>query len=427
MSVITASCIDPRERSTPRRAITRSAANGVIAIDGARAERPASTSVARAKTTPRSMPQTSEHPDQLIKAALDALAIPTAVLDGNGRIRLVNICWLDLLHASGRSVEDDGVGAGYLGSGILGTMSKRDALVLRTGLRKVLRRTAANLQCVVHVDRGGAEKWYRIRAARLTIGGLDKVVVTHEDVSAVHAAQRTVDALSRRLLTLQAEERERIAVELHDSTAQQLTAAGLFLHSLRSRHTIDAELQRSVEQIEQTLGEARKEIRTLSYLLNPPYLDRDGLRTTLMRFVDGFARRTRLDATAQIPHKVDGFVPEVQLALLRIVQEALSNVHRHASASHVTVRIKIRRTMVLFGIFDNGQGIRSAVARVGATGEQPPGLGVPGMHARMRHLGGALMIRGNRRGTTVFGRIPLVRCLRAGRAVALDDALLHHQ
>ena len=209
-------------------------------------------------------------------------------------------------------------------------------------------------------------------AARLTIGGLDKVVVTHEDVSAVHAAQRTVDALSRRLLTLQAEERERIAVELHDLTAQQLTAAGLFLHSLRSRHTIDAELQRSVEQIEQTLGEARKEIRTLSYLLNPPYLDRDGLWTTLMRFVDGFARRTRLAANAQIPHKVDGFVPEVQLALLRIVQEALSNVHRHASASHVTVRIKIRRTMVLFGIFDNGQGIRSAVAGVGATARATP-------------------------------------------------------
>ena len=146
-----------------------------------------------------------------------------------------------------------------------------------------------------------------------------------------------------------------------------------------------------------------------------------------MRFVDGFARRTRLAATAQIPHKVDGFVPEVQLALLRVVQEALSNVHRHASASRVTVRIKIRRTMVLFGIFDDGKGIRSAVAGVGATGEQPPGLGVPGMHARMRHLGGALMIRGGRRGTTVFGRIPLVRCLRAGRAVAFDDAHLHHQ
>jgi hypothetical protein len=207
MRMITTDCIDARERRTPLRAVTRSAANGAIALDGASAGRPAGRPVAVAKTAPRSRLQTGEHPDQLIKAALDTLAIPTAVLDGNGRIRLVNICWRDLLHASGRSVEDDGVGAGCLGSGILGAMGRRDALVLRTGLRKVLRRTAANLQCVVHVDRGGAEKWYRIRAARLTIGGLDKVVVTHEDVSAVHAAQRTVDALSRRLLTLQAEER----------------------------------------------------------------------------------------------------------------------------------------------------------------------------------------------------------------------------
>ena len=384
---------------------------------------------ARAKAA--STEPSAEHPDRLIKAALDALAIPTAVLDGNGRIRLVNTCWRDLLHGSGRRMQDDGVGAGYLGSGILGAMSRRDALALRTGLRKVLRRTAANFHCVVHVDRGEAEKWYRIRAARVTIGGLDKIVVTHEDVSAVHAAQRAVEALSRRLLTLQDEERERIAVELHDSTAQQLTAAGLFLHSLRARRTIDAETQRSVEQIEQTLGEARKEIRTLSYLLNPPYLHRDGLRTTLVRFVDGFARRTGLAATAKIPHKVDGFVPEVQRALLRIVQEALSNVHRHAAASRVTVRIKVRRTMVLFGIFDDGQGIRGAAA---PRGQGPAvldpgisGLGVPGMYARMRHLGGALAIRGGRRGTTVFGRIPLVRCLRAGRAVAFDDTLLHHQ
>jgi signal transduction histidine kinase len=385
--------------------------------------------VARAKAAAEA---SHEHPDRLIKAALDTLAIPTAVLDGNGRIRLVNTCWRDLLHASGRRMQDDGVGAGYLGSGILGAMSRQDALALRTGLRKVLRRAAANLHCVVHVDRGEAEKWYRVRAARLTIGGLDKVVVTHEDVSAVHAARRTVEALSRRLLTLQDEERERIAVELHDSTAQQLTAAGLFLHSLRARHTIDAEMQRSVEQIERTLGEARKEIRTLSYLLNPPYLHRDGLRETLMRFVDGFARRTGLAATAQIPRKVDGFMPDVQQALLRIVQEALSNVHRHAAASRVTVRIKVRRTTVLFGILDDGRGIRSAVAGVDATSDQPsrselPGLGVHGMHARMRHLGGALTIRGGRHGTIVFGRIPLVRCLRAGRAVAFDDTLSHHQ
>ena len=104
-----------------------------------------------------------------------------------------------------------------------------------------------------------------------------------------------------------------------------------------------------------------------------------------------------LAATAQIPKRSKRILPEVQLALLRIVQEALSNVHRHASASRVTVRIKIRRTMVLFGIFDNGKGIRSAVAGVGATGGATPGLGVPGMHARMRHLDGALMIRGGTR------------------------------
>ena len=126
---------DARERRTPRRAVTRSAADGAV-LDGVP---PGSLREGRLPCPERrELLQTGEHPDQLIKAALDTLAIPTAVLDGDRRSLLVISAGATCcMHRD--DVEDDGVGAGYLGSGILGAMGRRDALVLRTGLRKVLR------------------------------------------------------------------------------------------------------------------------------------------------------------------------------------------------------------------------------------------------------------------------------------------------
>ena len=357
-----------------------------------------------------------DQPDTLIKATLDTLTTPMAVLDGYGRILLVNTSWRDLLRLSGRTVDHDGIGAQYLELGIPGPVAEHDALALRIGLKKVLRRTADRFQYVVRVQRDRADQWYQVRAVRVTIAGAVRVVVTHEDVTAVQTAQRAVEGLSHRLLTLQEEERHRIAAELHDSTAQQLTGAGLYLSSLRSRLPDDAETRRTIGQIGRAIHEAQKEIRTLSYLLHPPYLHRDGLRATLTRYVKGFASRTGLKATSLIPREVDAFLPEVQLALLRIVQEALSNVHRHASASRVVVRIKRTRTTLLFGIFDNGRGIGAVPGKVSASRAGPMGLGVPGMHARVRQLGGVLRIRGGSRGTTVLGKIPLARCRPSGRS-----------
>jgi two-component system NarL family sensor kinase len=357
-----------------------------------------------------------DQPETLVNAALDALTTPMAVLDGYGRILLVNTSWRELLRLSGRTVDNDGIGAHYLDLGIPGPVAEHDALALRIGLRKVLRRAAERFQYVVRVQHDRADQWYQVRAVRVAIAGCVRVVVTHEDVTAVQTAQRAVEDLSNRLLTLQEEERHRIAAELHDSTAQQLTGAGLYLSSLRSRLPDDAETRRTVGQIGRAIHEAQKEIRTLSYLLHPPYLHRDGLRATLTRYVKGFASRTGLKATSLIPREVDAFLPEVQLALLRIVQEALSNVHRHASAARVVVRIKRTRTALLFGIFDDGRGIGAVPGKAGASRTRPMGLGVPGMHARIHQLGGVLRIRGGSRGTIVLGRIPLARCRPLGRS-----------
>jgi signal transduction histidine kinase len=226
----------------------------------------------------------------------------------------------------------------------------------------------------------------------------------------MHAAQETIKDLSQRLLDLQEQERQRIAVELHDSTAQQLTAIGLHLIALRNQSPHDPATQRTFDEIERLVDESQREIRDFSYLLHPPYLDRDGLRTTLRRFIEGYARRTGLKATAQITHAVDSFTPEVQRALLRIVQEALSNVHRHAAASDVQITMKATARLFLFGVSDNGKGMGSP-ATGDASRPPPPGLGLPGMQARVRHLGGALRITSGTHGTTIVGKVPLSRCV----------------
>ena len=350
--------------------------------------------------------QRLERSNALLRAAFDAAEMPVAILDGTGRILLVNASWRDASAPSKALIEGDG--SNYLDTGLPRTIVPRHAAALRTGLRKMFRRASEAFEHQVCVKQTGAERWYRIRATRVALGGLDRIVVTHEDVTALHAAKEAAKAMSRRMLALQ-EERRRIAVELRDSTCQQLTAASLHLLALRRTSQGDTRTLRTIEQIGQTIDEAQKEIRSFSYLLRPPYLDRDGLRTTLARFVEGYGARTGLRTTVQISDEVDGLSPAVQLALLRIVQEALSNVHRHAMATQILVRMRTNRAALFFTIRDNGKGMSQPAGRGDGSHDGPLGLGLPGMYARVGLLGGTLRILSGARGSTISGRLPLSR------------------
>jgi len=351
----------------------------------------------------------SEKAKDLLNATLDAMPTHVAILDREGRIVFVNASWRNFLTAASPSIPGHGIGAEYLQAGILGVIDRRHALALRVALAATLRGTTDQFRHTIRASMLVQDHWYQVSGVRFLLHGSARVVITHEDVSAVHAAQQTINDLSHRLLTLQEEERRRIAVELHDSTAQQLTAIGLYLMSLRRVSDPSSATQKVFDEIERSIDEAQKEIRSFSYLLHPPYLDRDGLKATLHRFVEGYARRTNLKATAQIASDVDGFTADAQRALLRIVQEALSNVHRHAAATDVLVKIRTTRRVLLLNIADNGRGIGSTDSPEEVR-DLVPGLGLPGMHARVHQLGGTLKIFSGQQGTRVFGRIPLARC-----------------
>jgi two-component system, NarL family, sensor kinase len=248
---------------------------------------------------------------------------------------------------------------------------------------------------------GGLAAWFTARQ-------LEQPLRTLSDQ--VTGANNKVSELSGQLLALQEEERQRIARELHDSTAQHLVAANLGLASLEGTVVATPASRSAFAEIESLLTEALRELRIFTYLLHPPNLAKDGLQATLRDFAEGFAGRTGLVARIRIPEEVDDLPPELQRAILRVVQEALTNVHRHADASHVSVNARIRSGRLVVRIRDNGHGI-GGPAR--PDGPIRLGVGVAGMRARMEQFGGSLKIRTGRVGTCVVAMTPVIRTRRA--------------
>jgi PAS domain S-box-containing protein len=238
-------------------------------------------------------------------------------------------------------------------------------------------------------------------------GHASRVSGIFRDITRIKMAQLEAKQLSQRVISIQDEERERIAQELHDSTAQHLAAIGLNLIALKGangRHRTST----IFKDIEESLEEATRELRTFTYLLHPPALTNDGLMATLRRYVDGFSKRTGLDVALRGSGVADKLSSPSQQSILRIVQEALANVHRHARATRA--RISVRRVggLVHLVIADDGHGLAANGHGKHDNIEMlPVGVGIAGMAARVRHLGGKLDIRSRPSGTSVHAILPL--------------------
>jgi signal transduction histidine kinase len=154
-----------------------------------------------------------------------------------------------------------------------------------------------------------------------------------------------------------------------------------------------------------SLEEAVKEIRVMSYLMKPPSLNRDGLETAARRYVKGFGIRTGLSTIFRAEGQVDRVNAVIQHAAFRVIQEALSNVHRHARAKGVEVELAYRGDELSLRIADDGRGI--APLREAHLEGIPPGVGITGMRSRVEQLGGALEIASDKAGTVVAARIPV--------------------
>ena len=215
-------------------------------------------------------------------------------------------------------------------------------------------------------------------------------------------AQVKLQQLSAKLMLAQDEERRRLARDLHDSTGQTLTAIQLNLSVLLNEFSLSPENRARIEQTVALTNHAIGEVRTISHLLHPPMLDEAGLCMALRTFIEGFEERSRIAVATDLPANFERLSPEMETALFRIVQECLTNVHRHSGSKEASIRLARENGCVVLEVADLGRGL--SPANNGSS--QKTGVGIRGMQERVRLLNGVMEFLDVRPGTCVRIKLP---------------------
>jgi PAS domain S-box-containing protein len=233
------------------------------------------------------------------------------------------------------------------------------------------------------------------------VGGCLDIHDRKEAGEKVRLAEETL-----RLMKIQDEERRKIARELHDSAGQTLTALDLSLAQLLDRARVVApELAKQGKEIEVMVQQLFREIRTTSYLLHPPLLDEAGLFSALNWYVQGVAERSGIKIDLSISDDVGRLPAEMELAIFRMVQECLTNIHRHAESKTASIRLARQEERLWIEVRDEGKGIPGQ--RLAEIQSRGSGVGIGGIRERLRQFHGEMRIESNSSGTTVFASIPL--------------------
>ena len=350
--------------------------------------------------------------EQLLRVVLDTLPVGVAVVDVAGDVIVNNPSstriWGNVI-ASGpeRYARSKGwwhdtkteIAPGEWGSvrAIATGESQSGVIEIEAfdGVRKIIKNSAVPI---------------RDASARIT-----GAVIVNEDLTArvkaeqqLQASLTEMHALTAKLMRAQDDERRRIAQMLHETTAQDLAALKMHLARLTRTEaglTEDdrAALAESIELAERSM----MAVRTLSYLLHPPFLDESGLLSAVRWYVTGFSDRSGIKVDVDLPTGFERLPQDVETALFRVLQEALINIHYHAHSPSAAIRLRVDGRELTLDVEDRGRGMPSAVLAQLLTGGGAPGVGIAGMRERLKQLDGTLEIESNDRGTLVRARIPL--------------------
>jgi len=222
-------------------------------------------------------------------------------------------------------------------------------------------------------------------------------------------AERTAELqkLTHRLLKVQDEERRRLARDLHDTTGQTLVALKLAVSRLQDACKETPGVPVIVSEVEQLADQAIGEIRTMSYLLHPPLLDEVGFACAAEWYIEGFAKRSGINVVAQITCPSERLPKNLELVLFRVLQETLTNVHRHSGATDASVNLQHAGNAVILEIRDFGKGIPEDRLRLLHGISAETGVGLAGMRERLQELNGKLDIESDARGTSMRATVPL--------------------
>lgn len=282
--------------------------------------------------------------------------------------------------------------------------------------------------------RNGQYRWFRARA--VPVRDRDgNILKWHGTCSDIHdsklleesmrgtsmALEKTVRErtevlrrLSSRLMTMQDDERRRIARELHDSVGQELAAAKMIVEGVILNSTVQSD--KALVEASRGIDRAIQEVRTMSHLLHPPLLDEVGLVSALRWYLEGLTQRSGIETSLDVhPQDFGRLSPELETAVFRIVQEALTNVFRHSEASHAWVTLTHRKNQVLVKVRDDGKGLREETVRLrpGSVG-----VGIGGMRQRVEEFGGELQLANGNPGAMVEVTIPIASPSQSVRATA---------
>ena len=272
----------------------------------------------------------------------------------------------------------------------------------------------------------GQYRWFRARAVPLR-DGHGEIVKWYGTCSDIHDSklleqsirenaielERMVESrtaalrrLSNRMMTMQDEERRRIAREIHDGLGQELAAAKMILDGIMAKDSSPGMRQASLET-SQLINRAISQVRTISHLLHPPLLDEVGLVSALRWFLEGLSERSGIKISLEVtPPDLGRLRPELETAIFRIVQEALTNMFRHSGARNGSVTVLEEGGLIAVTVRDDGKGVEEQVIQLRP---ESVGVGIGGMRQRVTELGGTLRLANANPGTIVEVVIPSAR------------------
>ena len=224
----------------------------------------------------------------------------------------------------------------------------------------------------------------------------------NSELNAREQAETSLRTLSVRLLELQDQERRRFSRELHDSLGQYLVGAKMNLGMLGKSlpgNVLIAECSKLLDQ-------AMTETRTISHLLHPPLLDETGFASAARWYVEGFAKRSGIQTSLDMPEELGRLSPALELALFRVLQESLTNVHRHSKSRKADVSVKLSASEVVLRVRDYGGGIPLEVLERFRSQRAHGGVGLAGMRERIHEMGGQLEMNSDSYGTQVVATMP---------------------
>lgn len=251
---------------------------------------------------------------------------------------------------------------------------------------------------------------------------LEALAKLRSEVTVRRSAETQLRRLSIGLMSAQDEERRRIARDLHDSSGQMLAAIKMGIVSLENQMANLPDLKENARELNGLVDEVSKELRTTSYLLHPPLLDEAGIISAAKWFTDGFAKRSGIQVTCFLPESIEALPRGYELVIFRVLQEALTNVHRHSDASAATVALTIDDQQITLSVSDDGHGINASKLAKLRAAEGIAGVGIAGMRERVSELGGVFTIESKPGNTTVSALLPINKACNEIETVKVGDS-----